>query len=89
MVECVFCGRETPFHEGVHLIKNDGSIQFYCSSKCRKNAIKLGRDRRKIKWTAAYRVARAVAAAKAEAKAAGEKHTEKTVPKKSKKMVSK
>lgn len=55
MVKCVFCGREESPHKGVHLLKNDGSVNFYCSSKCRKNAIKLGRDRRKIKWTAAYK----------------------------------
>ncbi len=40
---------------GVHLIKNDGSVNFFCSSKCRKNATKLKRDKKKLKWTQAYR----------------------------------
>ncbi len=56
MVKCVFCGREDSLHKGVHLIKNDGSINYFCSSKCRVNATKLGRDKKKLKWTDAYRI---------------------------------
>lgn len=59
MTKCSFCMRETLPHLGVHLIRNDGTIQYYCSSKCRKNALKLKRDRKKLKWTEAYRIARA------------------------------
>jgi len=33
----------------------DGSTRWFCSSKCRKNALKLRRDPRKLKWTAHYR----------------------------------
>lgn len=55
MVKCAFCGREEQPFRGIHLIKNDGSIDFFCSSKCRKNALKLKRDKRKLKWTSAYR----------------------------------
>lgn len=54
MVKCVFCGKEEHSFKGVHLIRNDGNIDFYCSSKCRKNAVKLGRDKKKFKWTAAF-----------------------------------
>jgi len=56
MTKCVFCGQEKPDFTGVHLIKNDGTIEFYCSSKCRKNRLKLGRDKRRVKWTNAYKV---------------------------------
>ena len=35
-------------------VKNDGSILWFCSSKCRKSALKLKRDSRKLKWTAYY-----------------------------------
>ncbi len=55
MVKCVFCGREEDAFKGTHLIQNDGTVNYYCSSKCRKNAIKLKRDKRKLKWTSAYR----------------------------------
>jgi large subunit ribosomal protein L24e len=34
-------------------IKNDGSIQWTCSPKCKKN-MRLKRDPRKFKWTRKY-----------------------------------
>ena len=55
MTMCVFCGQEVHDFMGVHLIKNDGIVDFYCSSKCRKNSIKLRRDKRNMKWTVAYK----------------------------------
>ena len=58
MVKCVFCGREERPFRGIHLIKNTGTISYFCSSKCRKNALKLKRDKRKVRWTEAFRVAR-------------------------------
>lgn len=64
MVKCVFCGREEHPHIGLHIIQNDGNIVYYCSSKCRKNALKLGRDRIKTRWTEGYRVARNIAHSK-------------------------
>jgi len=57
MVKCVFCGKDEKEFIGIHFIKNDGSINYFCSSKCRKSSIKLHRDKRKIKWTEAYRIA--------------------------------
>lgn len=57
MVKCVYCGREAVPIQGIHYITNDGVVQFFCSSKCRKNSLKLKRDKRKLKWTEAYRVA--------------------------------
>ena len=36
------------------LVKNDGSILYFCSDKCRKNMLKLRRDPRKLKWTGKY-----------------------------------
>jgi large subunit ribosomal protein L24e len=54
MVKCSFCGREEESFRGVHLIRNIGVVSFYCSSKCRKNDTKLGRDKRKWKWTEAF-----------------------------------
>ncbi len=59
MTKCVFCGKEEAFMKGINFIKNDGTVNYFCSNKCRKNAIKLGRDRKKIKWTEAYRLGKA------------------------------
>ena len=55
MVKCFFCGKNKNSFAGIHLFKNDGSIAYFCSSKCRKNTIKLRRDKRKIRWTAVFR----------------------------------
>ena len=55
MVKCTFCGKEEYAFKGVHLLKNDGTIAYFCSSKCRLNALKLKRDKRKIRWTGAFR----------------------------------
>ncbi|MCP8304327.1 MAG: 50S ribosomal protein L24e [archaeon] len=53
--KCNFCGRDVPLGRGTMLVKKDGAIHWYCSSKCRKNAIRLKRDPRKLKWTAHYK----------------------------------
>ncbi len=55
MVKCIFCGKEEHAFKGLHLIKNDGTIAYFCSSKCRFNVLKLKRDKRKIRWTEAFR----------------------------------
>jgi large subunit ribosomal protein L24e len=66
MVKCVFCGREEPAYIGIHFINNDGTVSYFCGSKCRKNMLKLKRERRKIKWTQAFRDVRAQAIVKAD-----------------------
>jgi len=52
--KCSFCGRDIPPGTGIMYVKNDGTILWFCSSKCRKNALKLGRNPRKLKWTLKY-----------------------------------
>ncbi|MEM3769894.1 MAG: 50S ribosomal protein L24e [Candidatus Bathyarchaeia archaeon] len=49
--KCSFCGNEFPHGTGMIYVKNDGTIFWFCSSKCRKNSLKLKRDARKLKWT--------------------------------------
>jgi len=68
MVKCVFCGRDEHSHMGLHLIRNDGIVSYFCSSKCRKNALNLKRDKRKLKWTEAFHEVRDKARAKKLAK---------------------
>jgi large subunit ribosomal protein L24e len=48
--KCAFCGKEVRLGSGILFVKNDGSTRSYCSSKCRRNELKLGRDPRKLKW---------------------------------------
>ena len=59
MVKCVFCGKEENSFKGVFLIRNSGAVDYFCSGKCRKNALKLKRDKRKVRWTEAHQLARA------------------------------
>jgi large subunit ribosomal protein L24e len=52
--KCSFCGHDFPPGTGMMFIKNDGSILWFCSSKCRKSSLFMGRDARKLKWTAYF-----------------------------------
>ena len=56
MAKCSFCGKQASQYTGVSIIRNDGTVHFYCSSKCRKNALKLKRDKKNLKWTEFYGV---------------------------------
>jgi len=49
MPVCTFCKTQYPVEKGVSIVQKDGSVKYFCSSKCRKNA-KMGRDSRKVKW---------------------------------------
>ena len=49
MPKCSFCGEEYEFPKGITVVQKDGNVNYYCSSKCRKN-IEMGRDKRKVKW---------------------------------------
>ncbi len=51
---CFFCGNRVDTGKGIMLVKNDGSIQWTCSSKCKKNLRNLKRDPRLFKWTSKY-----------------------------------
>jgi len=50
---CSFCGRDFPHGTGLMYVKNDGSLLYFCSSKCRKSSL-IGRDARKLRWTKYY-----------------------------------
>lgn len=51
---CSFCNRKIKTATGIMLVKNDGSIIYLCSAKCRKNMFKLKREPRRLKWTNKY-----------------------------------
>jgi len=48
--KCSFCGKPIEPGTGLVFVKNDGSLLWFCSSKCRKNSLKLKRNPRKVKW---------------------------------------
>jgi len=49
MPKCTFCGKVYPVMKGLSLARNSGEVDYYCSSKCRKNA-QLGRKPEKLAW---------------------------------------
>ncbi|MBB46626.1 MAG: 50S ribosomal protein L24e [Thaumarchaeota archaeon] len=51
---CSFCNRPVAKGSGTMLAKNDGTVLWFCSSKCKKNTLELKRDPRKLKWTKKY-----------------------------------
>lgn len=54
---CSFCGDNIEPGTGMMYVKKDGTIYYYCSTKCRRNHA-LGRVPRRVRWTAAGRKAR-------------------------------
>ena len=52
---CAFCGREIEPGTGKMYVLKNGTVLYFCSSKCQKNMIKLHRVPRRVRWTQAYR----------------------------------
>ena len=69
-MKCSFCKAEIPPGTGKMFVKRDGSVLFFCSSKCEKNMLKLGRKSRKVKWVSKQK-AKAKTEAEAEASRRG------------------
>lgn len=51
---CTFCGSEIEPGTGRMFIKKDGTVSNFCTSKCFKNLIELGRVPRRTTWTRYY-----------------------------------
>jgi len=47
MPRCVYCGKQYEFPGGLTLIMTNGTINYLCSGKCRKN---MFMRRRKVRW---------------------------------------
>lgn len=54
MVKCTFCGKEISQGTGLLYVKKDAKVMNFCSRKCEKNLLKLGRKSRTTKWTDSY-----------------------------------
>lgn len=52
--KCSFCGKPIPPATGLMFVRNDGSISYFCSRRCRRSALEMRRDPRKFKWTVYY-----------------------------------
>ncbi len=49
---CKFCGAEIGPGKGWMYVLADGTIWYFCSSKCAKNMLRLGRKPERVRWTA-------------------------------------
>ncbi len=55
MAICSFCGNRIEPGTGMMYVEKSGKVFNFCSSKCRKNALKLGRNPVNFKWTKRYK----------------------------------
>jgi large subunit ribosomal protein L24e len=51
---CSFCGDAIEPGTGKMYVKKDGSVFNFCTNKCKKNNIDMGRVSRRTKWTVRY-----------------------------------
>jgi large subunit ribosomal protein L24e len=51
---CSFCGEAIEPGTGKMFIRKDGTVFNFCSNKCKKNNIGLGRVSRRTRWTTRY-----------------------------------
>lgn len=59
-MECSFCRREIEPGTETIFVTRKGKASYFCSSKCEKNLLKLGRKPRRVKWTEDYRSEKAI-----------------------------
>jgi len=51
MPKCSFCGNDLEKGTGLLFVFKSGKTAHFCSKKCEKNMLKLGRKARNVKWT--------------------------------------
>ncbi len=61
MTRCSFCEETINPGTGLIYVKNEGKVLYFCSRKCEKNLITLGRRAVALKWTRASRKKRKTA----------------------------
>ncbi|MHC1600087.1 MAG: 50S ribosomal protein L24e [Candidatus Methanospirareceae archaeon] len=50
--KCSFCDAPLEPGRGKMFVKRDGTVYYFCCSKCERNMLKLQRKSRKLKWAA-------------------------------------
>lgn len=49
-MKCSFCQQEIEKGTGKMFAKTDAKIFYFCSKRCEKNMLKLGRNPARVKW---------------------------------------
>lgn len=55
--KCSFCGGRVEPGSGLMFVARDGSVTYFCSSKCERN-FKLGRKPHLVRWTGHFQKTR-------------------------------
>jgi len=55
---CSFCGNDIEPGTGRMFIRRDGTIYLFCSGKCQRNLLNLGRQARRTRWTRQFQRAK-------------------------------
>ena len=74
---CSFCGEDIEPGTGKMYVKKDGTVYNFCSNKCKKNRIDIGRVPRRTQWTVRYSELKASSLSREKAKPKPEKEEEK------------
>ena len=54
MAKCSFCKSVIELGTGTMYVKKDSTILHFCTMKCEKNMLNLGRVPRFVKWTKSF-----------------------------------
>lgn len=65
-MDCSFCGNELIKGSGKIFAKKDGTLYYFCSTKCERNMLELKRRPDKTRWTNLYQKTKKALKAKAE-----------------------
>ncbi len=49
-MRCSFCNSKIPDGTGTIYVRKTGKVLFFCSKKCEKNMLGLGRKQVNLKW---------------------------------------
>ncbi len=55
MTACNFCGHEVPLGTGTLFVTKEGTTMLFCSGKCEKHRLKLGRRGIRTRWTKKFK----------------------------------
>ncbi len=47
---CSFCNENITPGKGMMYVQNDGTVLYFCSGKCKKNMLDLGRKPEEVEW---------------------------------------
>lgn len=65
-MKCSFCEKTMATGDGLIFVKSDGTINYFCDSKCEKNSkMRLAKN---VRWTGTYKKRKAFAAEEESAK---------------------